>query len=90
MTTPAADVGLGAARAWWAVLAVVVALSVGTEFVLHLVDPADPSLGVVERVVRFFGYFTIQSNLLVLASVLPLVRDPLSDGRLWRVARLGR
>ncbi|MGY2067620.1 Pr6Pr family membrane protein [Blastococcus sp. SYSU DS0619] len=77
-----------AARAWWAVLAVVVAASVGTEFVLHLADPEDPSLGVAERIVRFFSYFTVQSNLLVLAAVLPLVRDPGHDGRLWRVVRL--
>ncbi|RBY94894.1 hypothetical protein DQ244_06505 [Blastococcus sp. TBT05-19] len=78
----------GRPRAWWAVLAVVVALSVGTEFVLHLVDPDDPSLGVVERVVRFFSFFTVQSNLLVLAAVVPLVRDPFHDGPGWRVVRL--
>jgi hypothetical protein len=34
-----------------------------------LVDPRDASLSVVERVVRFFSYFTVQSNLLVLAAV---------------------
>ncbi|TFV45134.1 Pr6Pr family membrane protein [Blastococcus sp. TF02A-35] len=60
----------------------------GTELVLHLVDPRDPSLGIVERLVRFFSYFTVQSNLLVLAAVLPLVRDPAHDGPLWRVVRL--
>jgi hypothetical protein len=76
------------ARTWWAVLAAVVAVSVATEFVLHLTDPEDASLGVVERIVRFFSYFTIQSNLLVLAGVLPLVRNPEHDGALWRVIRL--
>nr|WP_275585393.1 Pr6Pr family membrane protein [Blastococcus saxobsidens] len=53
-----------------------------------MVDPEDASLGVVERVVRFFSYFTVQSNLLVLAAVLPLVRDADHDGRWWRVVRL--
>jgi hypothetical protein len=86
-TTPA-GVRAPIARLWWAALAAVVALSVGTEFVLHLVDPEDASLGVGERVVRFFSYFTVQSNLLVLAAVLPLVRNPLHDGELWRVVRL--
>lgn len=76
------------ARGWWAVLTVVVAASVMSEFVLHLTDPEDASLGIAGRIVRFFSYFTIQSNLLVLASVLPLVRDPDHDGPLWRVVRL--
>ncbi|MCA0143694.1 Pr6Pr family membrane protein [Blastococcus sp. LR1] len=86
-TTPAVD-RAPTARLWWAALAAVVAVSVGTEFVLHLVDPEDASLGVVERVVRFFSYFTVQSNLLVLAAVIPLVRNPLHDGPVWRVVRL--
>ncbi|RBY95519.1 hypothetical protein DQ237_13380 [Blastococcus sp. TF02-8] len=76
------------ARTWWTVLAAVVALSVAGEFVLTLLDPADASVGVGARIVRFFSYFTVQSNLLVLAAVLPLVRDPSHDGRLWRVVRL--
>jgi hypothetical protein len=76
------------ARTWWSVLALVVAASVATEFVLTIADPADPGTGVATRVIRFFSYFTIQSNLLVLASVLPLVRDPEHDGRQWRVVRL--
>jgi hypothetical protein len=76
------------ARTWWAVLAVVVALSLAAQFVLSVVDPVDAQTSVVTRVVRFFSYFTIQSNLLVLASVLPLTRDRDHDGRWWRVLRL--
>src|SRR3954469_17249678 len=77
------------ARTWWAVLAVVVALSLVTQFVLSVVDPADAQTSVVTRVIRFFSYFTIQSNLLVLASVLPLMRDSDHDGPVWRGGRAG-
>ena len=80
--------GRRAARAWWAVLAVVVAGSVVAQFVLHLVDPEEPALSIAGRVVRFLSYFTVQSNLLVLVAVLPLVRDPAHDRPLWRVLRL--
>ena len=76
------------ARAWWAVLFAVVAVSVSIELVQNVVDPADPATSIVTRIVRFFSYFTIQSNLLVLAAVLPLVRDPGHDGPLWQVVRL--
>ncbi|WP_346622890.1 Pr6Pr family membrane protein [Blastococcus montanus] len=85
-TTPTAP--RTAARVWWAVLTVVVAASVATQFVLLLTDPEGASLGIAERIVRFFSYFTVQSDLLVLASVLPLVRDPDHDGPVWRVVRL--
>lgn len=40
------------------------------------------------RLVRFLGYFTIQSNVLVLVTCLALVLDPLRRGRVWQVARL--
>lgn len=40
------------------------------------------------RLVRFFGYFTIQSNLLVLLTSCALVAAPGWDGRFWRVLRL--
>src|SRR5262245_8348914 len=39
------------------------------------------------RLLRFFAYFTVESNIAVLASVVPLVRDPAYDGRGWRVLR---
>jgi hypothetical protein len=81
-----------ASRAFHTLLAVVVALSVLTELGRSisganiLVPADDPGLGT--RVLRLFSYFTIQSNILVLAGVLPLVRDPAHDGRGWRVLRL--
>jgi hypothetical protein len=77
-----------AARAWWAALVVLVALSLTTEFVLSIAAPADESTGVATRIVRFFSYFTTQSNLLVLAAAVPLARRPDHDGRRWRVVRL--
>ena len=80
------------ARVVHTVLAVVVVLSVLTELGraisgANVLVPADDP-GAATRVLRFFSYFTIQSNLLVLAAVLPLTRDPRHDGRGWRVLRL--
>jgi len=40
------------------------------------------------RLVRFFSYFTVESNLLVLLSAATLAWNPQRDGRLWRVLRL--
>jgi hypothetical protein len=40
------------------------------------------------RVVRFFSYFTIQSNVLVIVMSAMLAVRPARDGRLWRVVRL--
>ena len=80
------------ARVVHTVLAVVVVLSVLTELGraisgANVLVPADAP-GTGTRVLRFFSYFTIQSNLLVLAAVLPLTRDARHDGRGWRVLRL--
>jgi hypothetical protein len=88
VTETRTDASRRAARAWWAVLGIVVALSVGAEFVLSIADPADEGTGVATRIVRFVSYFTTQSNLLVLAAVVPLALDPDHDGRWWRVVRL--
>jgi hypothetical protein len=40
------------------------------------------------RLGRLVSYFTIESNLLVLAAAVSLVLAPGRDGRLWRVLRL--
>lgn len=40
------------------------------------------------RFVRFFSYFTIESNLLVFAGALTLALNPDRDGPIWRVLRL--
>ena len=47
---------------------------------------ADVPVGT--RLVRLFSYFTIQSNVLVLAASITLLVAPARDGRVWRVLRL--
>jgi hypothetical protein len=51
-----------------------------------LVDVEPPAM--VTRLIRFFSYFTILSNILVLATSASLASDPNRDGRVWRVLRL--
>lgn len=41
-----------------------------------------------ERLLRFFSYFTIQSNLLAAGTALSLIARPNRDGRTWRVVRI--
>ncbi|GAA3560877.1 hypothetical protein GCM10022197_15470 [Microlunatus spumicola] len=66
-----------------------------TQLVLILVGGTDVNTGdsaadvpVGTRLVRLFSYFTIQSNVLVLAASLTLLVAPARDGRVWRVLRL--
>jgi len=83
------DVSWG--RRWHALTAVVAVAAVVTQLGL-VVDGAsvlvveDPP-GLAERVYRFFAYFTIQSNILVAIACVTLVRDPVRDGRGWRILR---
>lgn len=90
---PAAATERGTAcRAWYAVLALVIAASLVTQAVL-LADggtdvntaSSEGSVGLAVRFVRLLSYFTIQSNLLVLGLAVTLVRNPGRDGRWWRV-----
>ena len=79
------------ARGWHLLTAAVAAVAVVLQLVLVvrgdaiLVEEHPPNL--VERVVRYFAYFTIQSNILVLVSTATLARGPARDGRGWRVLR---
>jgi hypothetical protein len=41
-----------------------------------------------ERVLRFFSYFTVQSNLLAAGTALTLIANPNRDGRTWRMLRV--
>ncbi|MGY5882381.1 Pr6Pr family membrane protein [Modestobacter lacusdianchii] len=79
----AADPRTTLARAWWGLLALVVGAAVLTDLV-RTVDGA----GSATPVIRYLSYFTIQSNLLVVAAAATLARDPHQDGRGWRVLRL--
>ncbi len=49
---------------------------------------AGPEPPLLTRLLRFVSYFTIESNVLVLASVLPLALHADHDGGRWRVVRL--
>jgi hypothetical protein len=82
----------GACRAWNAVLALVITASLVTQVVLLAHGGTDVNtatsearVGLAVRYVRLLSYFTIQSNLLVLALAVTLVLNPVRDGRGWRV-----
>lgn len=82
-------------RVWHAVLALVVLASLVAQVALVVAGGGDANSGeagtevpVSTRLVRLFSFFTVQSNLLVLAAAVPLVLDPVRDGRFWRVLRL--
>jgi hypothetical protein len=84
--------GVTAARAWHLLTAVAALAALVLQLVLVvdgdaiLVDHDPPSLGV--RLVRFFAYFTVESNLLVLVTATQLTGDPAADGPRWRVVRV--
>lgn len=80
-------------RWWHAVLALVVVGSLVIQLVLLFTGGADANSGrttgpVGERLWRLFSYFTIESNLFVLAAAAVQALRPGMDGRVWRVVRL--
>ncbi len=82
-------------RRWNAALALVITAAVIAQIVVLLTGGADANTNADEqavsaamRLVRFFSFFTVESNLLVLAAALTLVANPARDGRWWRVVRL--
>ena len=90
---PAAGRG-GASRGWHAVLAAVITAALITQIVLIVHGGTDVNTVTSEgnadlavRFVRLFSYFTIESNLLVLALAVSLVLNPARDGHLWRVVQ---
>jgi hypothetical protein len=89
----AVSTGAGA-RVWHLVTVAVIVLSLGTQLVMVmrgidvLVPQEGQAPGVLTRRLGFFSYFTVQSNILVALSVLPLLRDPAIDDNAWRVLRL--
>ena len=80
-----------AARAWHLLTAVVALAALSLQLVLViqgdaiLVDHDPPNL--VERILRYFAYFTIESNILVLVTTARLSRDAPYAGPPWRVGR---
>jgi hypothetical protein len=84
-----------ASRTWNAILALVVGVAMTIQIFLVAGDGTDVNAvttaddaGTGTRFVRLFSYFTIQSNLLVLASALTLAWRPDGDGPWRRVLRL--
>ena len=81
-----------AARAWHLLTAVVALAALGLQLVLVikgdaiLVDHDPPNL--VDRLLRYVAYFTVESNILVLATTARLARDAAYDGSRWRVVRI--
>jgi hypothetical protein len=82
------------ATTWHGLTFLIIAASIVTQLVLvirgHgvLVAPDGQTAGLAERVLRFFSYFTIQSNLLAAGTALALIARPERDGRAWRVLRI--
>lgn len=82
---------VSAARAAHAITALVAMVALVLQLVqvakgsVVLVDAHPP--GLVDRLLRYVAYFTIQSNLLVLVTAAQLARDPERDGPWWRILR---
>lgn len=82
------------AKAWHALTFLLIAVAVSTQLALVVlgpgahVDPGGRIAGAAERALRFFSYFTIQSNLLAAGTALTLIARPDRDGRTWRVLRV--
>ncbi len=51
-------------------------------------DDGAPAVALGERLVRFISYFTVQSNVLVVAACTMLAIDPERDGARFRVLRI--
>ena len=93
MTTPEATTSqtYRFARAWHAAVAVIVLASLVAQFVLSLtgVGTIEPDVAAGTRVIRFFSFFTIMSNILFCAvSITLAIKPDRREGLVWRVLRL--
>lgn len=82
-------------RLWHGLLVAVIVASLITQLVLLVNGGADANSGssgatvaLGTRLVRLFSYFTIESNLIVLAVAVTLALRLRCDGPLWRVVHL--
>jgi hypothetical protein len=82
-------------RLWQGLLVLVIVAALITQLVLLIGGGADANSGssgtavaVGTRLIRLFSYFTIESNLIVLAVAVTLAVRPGSDGPVWRVVHL--
>ncbi len=72
-------------RIFHGVLAAFVAAALVIQLVLVLRNGIVPR---PTRVIRFFSFFTVESNILVVAGAATLAANASRDGRWWRVMRL--
>ncbi|QTR05310.1 Pr6Pr family membrane protein [Saccharothrix algeriensis] len=93
MTTAGRAAWRVGSRVWHGAVAAIAALSLIAQVAMLFAGGPDAddgrggeALGV--RLLRLFSYFTVQSNVLVLAAALSLALPPDRDGRWWRVLRL--
>jgi len=84
-----------ASRAWHGLLAAVVFASLVIQITITATSGQDQGPGGVlqqdpagVRFVRMFSFFTIESNILLLAAAVSLTLHPGREGRFWRVLRL--
>ncbi|SDU80057.1 Pr6Pr family membrane protein [Jiangella alkaliphila] len=84
-----------AAARWWHVVTVlIIAASLITQLVLVfqgtnvLVEDGEEAPGTAMRVVNFFSFFTVQSNILLGIGAAILALNPRADGRGFRVLRI--
>jgi hypothetical protein len=81
------------ARTWHGITVLVIAFSLIGQLAIVISGRGAPlgAAGLIaplpERLLRFFSYFTIQSNLLAAGTALTLMQAPDRDGRVWRVFR---
>ena len=82
-------------RIWHAALASMIAFAIIVQLALLVTGGADansgvlePALGLGSKLVRFFSYFTIQSNLLVMVDSFLLAINPNLDSSWRRALRL--
>lgn len=92
--TSSKDTAVRIARPWNLVTALLSTTALIIQLILVLrgvgvlTDENGPTVSAPERVLRFFSYFTVQSNILVILSCLTLALVPNRDGRIWRIMRL--
>ncbi|SDB96551.1 hypothetical protein SAMN05216410_1177 [Sanguibacter gelidistatuariae] len=75
-------------RVWNALVAALVVVAVLMELSTALVDGPGIAGSMLERLIRLFSYFTIQSNVLIGVACALLVWRPQLDGAAFRVLRL--
>ena len=82
------------ARAWHSMTLLVIAAAMIAQLVLvvhgigALVDETGNTASLAVRLLRFFSYFTVQSNLLAAGKAATLIVRPDRDGSNWRVLRI--